>query len=286
MQPRTVHVNGQYLPENEARISIFDRGFLFADAVYEVCAVLDGQIVDFAGHMKRLHRSLAELDMAYQPDEAALLDIHRELVRRNGIDQGLVYLQITRGVSDRNFVYAGQELTPTIALFTQHKPLLDSPAINNGLRVMTLPDTRWGRRDIKTVQLLSAVLAKTEAKRQGADDAWLVEDGHINEGSSSNVWIVDQDGVLTTPALSHSILHGITRAAVLRYAEENDIEVRQGPVTVDQARAAREAFVTSATSFVTPVVEIDGTVLGDGKPGPVSRRLMQIYTEESRRRAI
>lgn len=282
---RIVYVNGAYLPEAEATVSVFDRGFLFADGVYEVTSVLGGKLIDWAGHVARLARSLGELDMPAPADEAALLAIHRELVRRNQIDQGLVYLQVTRGVADRDFGWA-EGMTPSLVLFTQSKPLIANAQAAAGKKVALLPDLRWGRRDIKTVQLLYPAMAKMQAVDQGCDDAWLVEEGEITEGTSNNAWIVTKDGVLVTRAVSTQILHGITRAAVLRFAAEAQMKVEERAFTPQEAREAAEAFTTSASAFVMPVVEIDGTVLGDGTPGPVALRLREIYVEESLKTAI
>ncbi|MCB1365643.1 MAG: D-amino-acid transaminase [Rhodobacteraceae bacterium] len=285
---RTVYLNGDYLPETEARISIFDRGFLMADGVYEVTSVLGGKLIDFDGHAARLQRSLRELDIASPVSHADLLAIHRELVRLNGIDEGLVYLQITRGdPGDRDFVFPDPETTaPTVVLFTQAKPgLADSPVARTGIRVISIDDIRWGRRDIKTVQLLYPSMGKMMAKKAGADDAWMIEDGMVTEGTSNNAYIV-KDNRIVTRALSADILHGITRAAVLRLAGEAQMEVEERSFGIDEARAADEAFITSASSFVMPVVEIDGVSLGDGTPGRVSRRLREIYLEECRRTAV
>ena len=285
---RTVYVNGEYLPEEEATVSIFDRGFLMADGVYEVTSVLGGKLIDFEGHAARLTRSLAELEMAQPISHDELLAVHRELVARNGIDNGLVYLQVTRGnPGDRDFVFPDPETTPgTVVMFTQSKPdLIDSPAAAKGIKVISLPDQRWARRDIKTVQLLYPSMAKMAAKAAGAGDAWLVEDGKVTEGSSNNVYIV-KNGRIITRELSNDILHGITRAAVLRYAAEAQMEVEERAFTIAEAQAADEAFVTSATTFVTPVIEIDGTPLGDGTPGPVARRLREIYIDESLKSAL
>ncbi|SET23679.1 D-amino-acid transaminase [Oceanicella actignis] len=282
---RTVYVNGAYLPEEEARVSIFDRAFLFADGVYEVTSVIDGKLVDFAGHARRLARSLAELDMPAPCSEDELLAIHRELIRRNGLTEGMIYLQVTRGAADRDFAWS-EGMTPTLVLFTQARALIDSPAAERGLKVISLEDLRWGRRDIKTVQLLYPSMAKMQAKARGKDDAWLVEDGFVTEGTSNNAWIVTRDGVLVTRDLSNRILHGITRAAVLRFAREAQMRVEERPFTIDEAKDAAEAFVTAATTFVTPVVEIDDAPVGDGAPGPVARRLRAIYIEESRKAAI
>ncbi|MFK7754080.1 MAG: D-amino-acid transaminase [Sedimentitalea sp.] len=285
---RTVYVNGEYLPENEAKISIFDRGFLMADGVYEVTSVLDGKLIDFAGHAARLERSLDELDMASPVTMDALLDIHRELVSVNEIEEGLVYLQITRGApGDRDFVFPDPESTqPTLVLFTQNKPgLADSPAAQKGIKVISIDDVRWGRRDIKTVQLLYPSMGKMMAKKAGADDAWMVQDGFVTEGTSNNAYIV-KGGKIITRERSNDILHGITRAAVLRFAQEAQMEVEERNFTIEEARDADEAFITSASSFVMPVVEIDGTKLGDGTPGRVAPRLREIYLEESRKAAV
>ena len=282
---RTVYVNGDYLPEEEARVSVFDRGFLFADGVYEVTSVLDGKLIDFEGHAKRLWRSLGELEMESPVTEDELLEIHRELVRRNGIEEGLVYLQVTRGAADRDFVFP-EGVKPTLVLFTQAKPgLADSPAAKAGIKVISIPDIRWGRRDIKTVQLLYPSMGKMMAKAAGKDDAWLVEDGHVTEGTSNNAYIVKGSKIITRH-LGNEILHGITRAAVVRFAREAQMEVEERAFTIDEAKQADEAFITSASTFVMPVVEIDGAALGDGTPGPVSARLREIYLDESRKAAV
>ena len=285
---RTVYVNGEYLPEEEAKISIFDRSFLMADGVYEVTSVLDGKLIDFDGHQARLERSLTELDIAKPEAFDDLLDIHRELVRRNGIVEGMVYLQVSRGsAGDRDFVFPDPEqVKPTVVLFTQNKPgLADSPAAKKGIKVISIDDIRWGRRDIKTVQLLYPSMGKMMAKNAGADDAWLVEDGFVTEGTSNNAYIVKGNKIITR-ALSNDILHGITRAAVLRFAREAQMEVEERNFTIDEAKEADEAFITSASTFVMPVVQIDGVQLGDGTPGLVAPRLREIYLDESRKAAV
>lgn len=284
---RTVYVNGDYLPEDQATVSVFDRGFLMADGVYEVVSVLDGKLLDFAGHLARLQRSLDALAIANPLSDEDYLQAHRELVRLNGITDGLVYLQVTRGnPGDRDFAYPPEDTRPTVVMFTQSKPgLADQPAAKTGWKIASVEDLRWGRRDIKTVQLLYPSMAKMEAKARGCDDAWLVEDGKVTEGSSNNAYIV-KDGVIVTRELSHDILHGITRAAILRLAREAQMKIEERGFTIAEAQAADEAFVTSASAFVMPVVQIDGAALGDGTPGPVARRLREIYLEESRRTAI
>ena len=280
---RTVYVNGDYVPEDEAKISVFDRGFLFADGVYEVTSVIDGKLLDFDGHASRLARSLTELDMKNPLSRDELLGIHRELLARNDLREGLAYLQITRGVADRDFAYP--EAEPTVVLFTQAKQIRQNPMAEKGMAVITIPDQRWGRRDIKTVQLLYPSMGKMMAKAAGADDAWMVEDGRVTEGTSNNAYIV-KDGKIVTRELGTEILHGITRAAVLRYAREAQMQVEERAFTPEEAKASDEAFITSASSFVMPVVRIDDATLGDGMPGPVARRLREIYLEESLKVAI
>jgi D-alanine transaminase len=284
---RTVYVNGEYLPENEATVSIFDRGFLMADGVYEVTTVLDGKLIDFDGHAVRLQRSLDELEMQAACSKDELLEIHRELVKRNDIVEGLVYLQVTRGSDgDRDFVFPSADTKPTIVLFTQNKPgLADSAASKKGAKIISIEDIRWGRRDIKTVQLLYPSMGKMMAKKAGCDDAWLVEDGYVTEGTSNNAYFVKSGKIVTRP-LSSDILHGITRKAVLRMAAEAQMEIEERLFTIDEAKEADEAFVTSASAFVMPVVEIDGVELGDGTPGPIAKRLREIYLDESRKAAI
>ncbi|PIV76825.1 MAG: D-amino acid aminotransferase [Rhodobacteraceae bacterium CG17_big_fil_post_rev_8_21_14_2_50_65_11] len=285
---RTVYLNGAYLPENEAKVSIFDRGFLFADGVYEVTSVLNGKLVDFDGHAKRLDRSLSELEMKTPISTEDLLKVHRQLVERNGIVDGLIYLQITRGApDDRDFAFPPAETEPTIVLFTQNKPgLADAPQARTGIKVISVEDLRWGRRDIKTVQLLYPSLGKMAAKKAGCDDAWMVEDGVVTEGTSNNAYIVTKQGTIVTRQLSNDILHGITRAAVLRFAREAQMKVEERPFTIAEAQDAAEAFITSASAFVMPVVEIDGTPVGEGAVGPIATRLREIYLEEMHKAAV
>ncbi len=285
---RIVYVNGAYMPEQEATVSIFDRGFLMADGVYEVTSVLQGKLIDFEGHAQRLRRSLDALDMAMPMPIDELLGVHRELVARNGIEEGMIYLQVTRGsAGDRDFAFPDPEETPvTLVMFTQNKPgLADSPAAKTGIKVISIDDIRWGRRDINTVQLLYPSMGKMMAKKAGADDAWMVQDGFVTEGTSNNAYIV-KNGQIITRALSNDILHGITRSAVLRFAQEAQMELVERNFTIDEAQSADEAFVTSASTFVMPVVEIDGKALGAGMPGPIAARLREIYLEESLKHAI
>ena len=285
---RTVYVNGEYVPEHEAKISIFDRAFLMADGMYEVTSVLGGKLIDFEGHNKRLERSLNELDMKKPAVFDDLVEIHRELVRLNEIEDGLIYLQVTRGsAGDRDFVFPDPETTePTVVLFTQNKPgLAQNPAAQKGIKVISIDDVRWGRRDIKTVQLLYPSMGKMMAKKAGADDAWMVEDGAVTEGTSNNAYIIKGNTIITR-ALSNDILHGITRAAVLRFAQEAQMKVEERNFTIDEAKEADEAFVTSASAFVMPVIEIDGAAIGGGTPGDKALRLREIYLEESIKKAV
>ncbi len=275
---RIVYVNGAYLPEEEAKISVFDRGFLFADGVYEVSSVLAGKLIDNAAHMARLQRSLDELKMAPPLPLDEIPPIQREIVARNALDQGTVYLQVTRGAADRDFPFP-KGVTSSLVIFSQERNLLEDPAAARGIAVVTLPDIRWQRRDIKTVQLLAPALAKQAAQDAGANDAWLVEDGHITEGSSNNAYIVTLDGTIVTRALSNSILHGITRRAVLALAEREGLKVEERSFTPEEAYEAGEAFITSASTFVYPVVKVDGRILGNGVPGPVATKLRQLYIE-------
>lgn len=285
---RTVYVNGDYLPENDAKISIFDRGFLMADGVYEVTSVLDGKLIDFDGHVKRLARSLAELEMTCPIGEADLLAMHRELVARNGIDQGMVYLQVTRGnPGDRSFLFPDASVPGTVVAFTQDVPnLANPPAVKTGFKIITIPDLRWSRVDIKTVQLLYPSMGKMAAKKAGVDDSWFTDEaGAVTEGTSNNAYIVKGNRIITR-ALGSDILHGITRAAVLRFAAEAQFEVEERAFTAAEAQGADEAFSTAASIFVMPVVDVDGKPVGTGKPGPVATRLREIYLEEMRKAAI
>ncbi|WP_234853050.1 D-amino-acid transaminase [Paracoccus everestensis] len=284
---RTVYVNGDYLPEDQATISIFDRGFLMADGVYEVVSVLDGKLLDFDGHLVRLKRSLSELAMDNPLQDDDYLTAFRALVEKNAITDGMIYLQVTRGnPGDRDFAYPPAGTRPTVVMFTQSKPgLANAPAARTGWKVISVEDQRWARRDIKTVQLLFPSIAKMEAKARGVDDAWMVEDGKVTEGTSNNAYIV-KNGTIVTRALSNDILHGITRAAVLRFATEAQMQVEERSFSIEEAQGADEAFITSASAFVMPVVEIDGAAIGTGQVGPVATRLREIYLEESRKAAI
>lgn len=282
---RTVYVDGAYMDEANATVSIFDRGYLFGDGVYEVTAVLDGKLVDAEPHMERLDRSLRELDMAWPCTKDELIEVHKELVRRNDLKEGGVYMQVTRGVAERDFSYPDPAVPSVLTVFTQARPLRASPTAASGVKVISVPDIRWERRDIKSIALLAQCMCKQAAKSAGAFEAWMVEDGHVTEGSSSTSYIV-KDGTVVTRPLSNAVLPGVTRRMLLRYMEETGVELDERRFTVEEAYAADEAFLTSASTFVTPIIEIDGKRIGGGQPGPVARRLREIYIEEALKTGI
>jgi D-alanine transaminase len=273
---RIVFVNGSFVPYQEARIPIMDRGFLFADGIYEVSAVLNGRLVDHLAHFARLERSLSEIRIRNPYDVAEWTRLSEELVRRNHLREGLVYLQVTRGVAERDFAFP-KDAEPTVVMFTQDKNISRSPQAETGIAVVTVPDLRWKRRDIKSVSLLPQVLAKQAAAEAGVAEAWMVEDGFVTEGSSSTAFILTKDRRIMTRPLSNAILPGITRQSVMRLAAENGLQVDERLFTVEEAHAADEAFLTSASMLVMPVVSIDGRPVGAGKPGPHTRRLRELY---------
>lgn len=276
---RTVYVNGSYVPEEQGQISIFDRGFLFADGIYEVTAVVNGRLVDYPSHMERLERSLQEIKMEWPCSKEELRAMHQELIKLNKVDQGWIYMQVTRGAADRDFKFP-KDIRSTLVAFTQTKNLVDNPDAVRGVKVITVPDIRWARRDIKSVMLLAPVLGKQAAHEAGAFEAWMVEDGMVTEGTSSNAYIV-KDGKVITRGLSNSILAGCTRRALLRLANEKGIAIEERMFSVEEAGEADEAILTSASNFVLPIVEIDGKRIGGGQPGPVARRLRELYLEEA-----
>lgn len=274
---RIVHLNGQYVPESEARVSPFDRGYLFGDGVYEVTAVIDGKLIDYAPHMERLDRSLRELSMAWPCTKQALRAMHEELVQRNNLTEGRVYMQVTRGVADRDFGYP-KDTPTTLFAFTQVAPLVEHPKARTGVEVISIPDIRWKRRDIKSIALLAQCIGKEQAVQAGVYEAWMLEDGYVTEGTSSSAYIV-KDGRIITRPLSNAILPGVTRKALLKLTEQQKIEVEERPFTLDEAYAADEAIMTSAGSLVMPVVKIDGREIGTGRPGPVAQKLRALYLE-------
>jgi D-alanine transaminase len=275
---RIVFVNGSFVPYEQASIPIMDRGFLFADGIYEVSAVLDGRLVDNAAHLARLDRSLGEIRIANPYSTAEWVGLEEEMVRRNNLREGLVYMQVTRGVSERDFAFP-KDVTPTVVMFTQEKNMVAAPLAQTGAKVITVPDLRWERRDIKSVALLAQVLAKQAAAEAGVAEAWMVEDGFVTEGGSSTAFIITKDSRLVTRPLSHAILPGITRRSVMRLAGEADLKVEERLFSVQEAYDSAEAFFTSATSLVMPVVQIDDRTIGEGKPGPLAQRLRALYLE-------
>lgn len=276
--PRYAYVNGQYLPHRDAMVHVEDRGFQFADGVYEVVTVQDGRLVDEEGHLNRLNRSLGELQMASpMASRTALELVMRTLIRRNGVVNGIIYLQVTRGVAPRDFRYPSRT-KPTLVMTTRHMDLNPVARLEQGVAVITIPDIRWKRRDIKSVALLPQAMGKQMAAEAGAFEGWMVDDdGTITEGCSSNAWIVTDNDVLVTREPTTRILNGITRQSVLRLAADEGIGFEERAFSVAEAHAAKEAFLTSATTYVTPVTRIDGEMIGDGQPGRLARRLRQAY---------
>jgi len=276
---RIVYVNGRYVPWADAAVHAEDRGFQFADAVYEVCEVAGGRLVDEARHVTRLMRSLGELAMLPPMSAAALARVLRETVRRNRVRDGSVYLQVSRGARARDFLFPGEGVAPTVVCVARSSSRAKAEAqAAAGIAVKTMPEIRWQRCDIKTVMLLPASLAKEAARAEGAKEAWFVDaDGHVLEGASSNAWILDEAGRLITRHTDTGILRGITRSVVADLASRERIEVLERPFTVAEAKRAREAFITSATNTVMPVVRIDGTAVGDGKPGRFALELRRMF---------
>ncbi len=284
---RTIYLNGQYMPETQATISPFDRGFLFADAIYEVVAVLDGKLIDFNKHMERFIRSADALQLGDVGPVSDWLTMCRELVRQNNLTQGIIYWQITRGnPGERSFLWPSPNTPHTQFAFAQPMNLVDDPKAKSGLSIITLPDLRWGRVDIKTTQLLYGSMMKQEAKSRGVDDAWLERDGMITEGTSQNAHIISADNVLVTHPLSTGILHGITRATMLELLTQQGLALEERSFSVAEAQAAKEAFVTSASAFVMPVTQINGIAIGDGTAGPLATALRAAYIDLARANAI
>lgn len=281
---RVVYVNGQYVPHKTAAVHVEDRGYQFADGVYEVCAVREGRLVDGPRHMARLKRSLHELRIAWPMSERALGHVLREMVTRNRLRDGYLYLQITRGVARRDHAFPGPHVRPSLVVTAR---ALDLKALDEraaaGVSVITVPDIRWKRVDIKSISLLPNVLAKQAAREAGAFEAWLVDrDGRVTEGSSSNAWIVTREGAVVTRPADGAILHGVTRAVLMDVARRESLRFEERPFTVAEAISAREAFMTSATAAVTPIVKIDDQLVGDGQPGRVAQALRQARIKAAR----
>ncbi len=275
---RIVFLNGSFLPIDEARVPFMDRGFMFGDGVYEGIGVLNGRLIDNEAHLERLERSLKEIQIPNPYSRAEWTRLEEELVRRNNMTEGFVYFQVTRGVAERDFFFP-TDAKPTVAMFTQAKSIANAPAAEAGISVITVPDMRWERRDIKSINLLAQVLAKQAAKEVGAQEAWMVQDGYVTEGGSSSAFIVTKAGSIVVRPLSDAILPGITRKSLLQLSREDGIVLEERRFSVDEAYDAAEAFLTSASNFVVPVVRIDGRPVADGKPGPVTRRLRQLYLQ-------
>lgn len=280
------YVNGSFVPMADAKVSILDRGFLFADGIYEVSAVLDGKLVDNASHLARLKRSVGEISLELPESIERIQDIQKELIARNSLVNGMVYLEVTRGAaSGRDFTFP-KDVRPTLIMFTAVKDIVNAPSARQGINVITVPDIRWVRRDIKSVALLAQVLAKQAAAEAGAGEAWMIEDGLVTEGGSSSAFILTQDDVLVTRQNGSEILPGCTRKAVVALAEERQLRVEERPFSISEALAAKEAFITSATLFVQAVVSIDGRKVANGKPGPMTDRLREIYVDFARATAV
>ena len=282
---RQVYINGEFKKEDEAKVSIFDRGLLFSDSVYEVTSVINSKLIDFKYHVERLDRSMNELKFKTLIDHDEILAFHRKLIELNNLKEGMIYTQVTRGVVDRSFDMPKQAIKPTVLAFTQEKKILESDTAKNGIKVMTLEDMRWKRNDIKTTQLLYASMAKSEATAKGFDDAWMLRQGYVTEGSSNNAWIIRSKNIMTRQS-DNLILSGITRAVVLECAKKLNYEVITKNFTKVDAESADEAFMTSATGLITPVVKINSSQIGDGKPGNFTKSLRAEYIKRALEIAI
>ena len=286
MEP-IAYVNGAFVPISEAKVSVLDRGFLFADGIYEVAAVLDGKLIDNASHLARLERSVGEISLKLPESLERIQEIQQELVKRNNLVNGMVYLEVTRGAdSGRDFAFPKADVKPTLIMFTSVKDIVNAPSAKTGIGVITVPDIRWSRRDVKSVALLAQVLAKQAAAEANAGEAWMIEDGKVTEGGSSSCFILTQDDVIVTRQNGSAILPGCTRKAVVKLAEERQLRVEERAFSVEEALAAKEAFITSATVFVQAVVSIDGKKVGNGKPGPMTDRLREIYVDFAKATAV
>ena len=282
---RVVYLNGEFCAEEEAKVSIFDRGLLFADGVYEVVAVIGGKLVDFVPHMKRLERSLREIGIPNPLSFEEILEAHRELLRKNKMKEGMIYMQVTRGCADRDFTH-DESLTPSVFLFTQKKAIEENNVVRRGARLKSVADLRWARRDIKSIGLLAQVMAKQEAHFSGADEALLVDaNGMVNEGGSSSAYIV-VGGKIITRQLSNDILAGVTRSSLLALLKERSMALEERAFSLREAYGAKECFLTAASLHVCPVVAIDEHAIGSGKPGPITQRLREVYLQHAKATAI
>ncbi len=280
---RIVYVNQEYVPEEEARVSIFDRGYLFGDGVYEVVPVIGGAMIDKAPLLERLNRSLSELEIAWPCSKEDYLGVHEQLIERNDLNEGVIYSQVTRGVAERDFGFP-KDTPSTLMAFTQKKALVDNPNAISGVKVVTVEDLRWKRRDIKSIALLAQCIAKQRAVEGGGFEGWMVEDGYVTEGTSSSAYIVKEGRIITRP-LTNAILPGIRRKVLLKLAAEHQIRIEERLFTVDEAKGADEAFLSSASTFVLPIVEIDGHKVGTGEPGPMAQQLRAMYLSAAKAEA-
>lgn len=285
---RIAYVNGRFVPKSEAVVHIEDRGYQLADAVYEVWALFDGKLADPEGHFARLERSLSELSIDMPMSRKALTAVLKEAVRRNRVREGLVYLQVSRGVAKRDHAFPSTPTPPSVVITVSRVDRAATEArAAQGVGVITVPENRWGRCDIKTVGLLPNALAKQKAREVGATEAWFVDElGLVTEGASSNAWILDGDGILRTRDTNANILRGVTRLTLMDVAREAGLKVEERPFTPEEARAAREAFITGAGSLVLPVVSVDGKPVGDGAVGPVAMKLRRLYIERAKATAV
>lgn len=276
--PRTVYVNDSFVPFEQACVPIMDRGFLFADGVYEVTTIIGGRLVDNDAHLARLFRSLKSVNIPPPFTLEQCIELQKALIAKNQLGEGIVYIHVTRGVAERDFSYDPQ-LAPSVVMFTQSKAIVDHPLARTGARVISTPDLRWVRRDIKSIALLAQVLAKQEAKNADAYEAIMHQDGLVTEGSSSSFFIIPEKGTILVRPLSQDILPGITRASVLELARQHNMNIEERSFTLDESLNADEAFLTGAVGLVMPVISIDGITIGDGKPGPMTQELRRIYLE-------
>ncbi|OJU51935.1 MAG: D-amino-acid transaminase [Mesorhizobium sp. 61-13] len=277
--PRISYVNGRYVAHRDASVHIEDRGYQFGDGVYEVCEISRGFIVDMTRHLDRLNRSLTELSIAWPMTRNALMVVIREVIRRNRVVNGLVYVQVTRGVASRDFVFPPSDLQPSLVVIARKVDVTTvAKKVENGLKVITVPENRWDRVDIKSTGLLPNVLAKQKAKEAGCQEAWFVDtEGKVKEGGSSNAWIVTKDGVLVTRPADHGILRGITRTTLFDVATKLGYKIEERGFSVAEAKAAREVFLSSATTIAMPIVEIDGQPVANGHPGTITLSLRQAF---------
>ncbi len=283
---RVVYIDGHYVKEIDAKVSVFDRGFLFSDAVYEVTSVIEKKLVSWEGHASRLRRSLGELGINLELSNDELLSVHRKLTDINEVNEGLVYMQISRGSADRDFSFPNPSVKPTIVIFTQKKNLIDNQQVKSGVKILSFPDLRWGRSDIKSIQLLYASISKQQALDQGKDDAWFIKNGLVTEGSSNNAFIISQEGKLITRSLSQEILAGITRDTIIEYARRAGYIIIEKPFSLEDAKNSKEAFSCSSTTFVMPVVEINGCKIGSGFPGKHTMKLRDLYIDNVRKELV